>query len=119
MLYLLFLFLQKSNQTCFYLYDGKDEFLSYFPRFAEGFAEVEEQLADIEWYAELLRDNTSYLWDYTRKDFAASIDVQKEFKSFIFYCYQDHNLTWKKYTENWDVFKWKKFMEKVMPNESN
>jgi len=98
--------------------DGKDEFLSYFPRFAEGFAEVEEKLADIEWYAELLRDNTSYLWDYTRKDFAASIDVQKEFQSFIFYCYQDHNLTWKKYTEDWDVFKWKKFMEKVMPNES-
>ena len=99
--------------------DGKDEFLSYFPRFAEGFAEVEEQLADIEWYAELLRDNTSYLWDYTRKDFAASIEVQKEFQSFIFYCYQDHNLTWKEHVKDWDVFKWKKFMEKVMPNESN
>ena len=79
----------------------------------------EEQLADIEWYAELLRDNTSYLWDYSRKDFAASIDVQKEFKSFIFYCYQDHNLTWKEYVKDWDVFKWKKFMEKVMPNESD
>ena len=93
--------------------DGKDEFLSYFPRFAEGFAKVEEQLADIEWYAELLRDNTSYLWDYTRKDFAASIEVQKEFQSFIFYCYQDHNLTWKEYVKDWDVFKWKKFMEKI------
>lgn len=98
--------------------DDKDEFLSYFPRFAEGFAEVEEQLADIEWYAELLRDNTSYLWNYTRKDFAASIEVQKEFKSFIFYCYQDHNLTWKEYVKDWDVFKWKKFMEKVVFDES-
>ena len=99
--------------------DGKDEFLSYFPRFAEGFAEVEEQLADIEWYAELLRDNTSYLWDYSRKDFAANIDVIKPFQSFIFRCYENHAMTWKKYTEDWDVFKWKKFMEKVMPNESN
>ena len=93
--------------------DGKDEFLSYFPRFAEGFAEVEEQLADIEWYAELLRDTTSSIWDYSRKDFAASIDVIKPFQSFIFRCYEDHSMTWKKYTEDWDVFKWKKFMEKI------
>ena len=93
--------------------DGKDEFLSYFPRFAEGFAEVEEQLADIEWYAELLRDNTSYLWDYTRKDFAANIEVQKEFQSFIFRCYENHTMTWKEYVKDWDVLKWKKFMERV------
>lgn len=93
--------------------DGKDEFLSYFPRFKKDFEEVEEQLADIEWYAELLRGNTSVFWDYSRKDFAANIDVQKEFESFIFYCYQDHNLTWKKYTENWDIYRWKNFMEKV------
>lgn len=91
--------------------DGKDEFLSYFPRFAERFAEVEERLADIERYAELLRDNTSYLWDCTRKDFAASIDVQKEFKSFVFRCYEDHSMTWKEYVKDWDVLKWKKFME--------
>ena len=100
------------------LNDGKDEFLSYFPRFKKDFEEVEEQLSDIEWYAELLRGNTSTFWNYSRKDFAASIDVQKEFKSFVFYCYQDHNLTWKKYTENWDVFKWKNFMERVIFDES-
>jgi hypothetical protein len=93
--------------------DGKDEFLSYFPRFAEGFAEVEEQLADIEWYAELLRDNTSYLWDYTRKDFAASIDVTKPFQSFIFRCYEDHSMTWKKFTENWDIHAWERMIERV------
>ena len=93
--------------------DGKDEFLSYFPRFAEGFAEVEEQLADIEWYAELLRDNTSYLWDYTRKDFAASIDVIKPFQSFIFRCYEDHSMTWKKFTENWDIHAWERMIERV------
>ena len=99
--------------------DGKDEFLSYFPRFAERFTEVEEQLADIEWYAELLRDNTSYLWDYTRKDFAASIDVIKPFQSFVYRCYENHTMTWKEYVKDWDVLKWKKFMEKVMPNESD
>lgn len=93
--------------------DGKDEFLSYFPRFAEGFAKVEKQLADIEWYAELLRDNTSYLWDYSRKDFAASVDVIKPFQSFIFRCYEDHSMTWKKYTEDWDIHTWERMIERV------
>ena len=98
--------------------DGKDEFLSYFPRYAEGFAKVEGQLADIEWYAELLRENTSYLWDCARKDFVASIDVQKEFQHFVFRCYENHTMTWKKYTEDWDIYKWKKFMERVIIDES-
>lgn len=95
------------------LNDGKDEFLSYFPRYAEGFAEVEEKLADIEWYAELLRDTTSSIWDYSRKDFAASIDVIKPFQSFIFRCYEDHSMTWKKFTENWDIHAWERMIERV------
>lgn len=95
------------------LNDGKDEFLSYFPRYAKGFAEVEEKLADIEWYAELLRDNTSYLWDYPRKDFAASIDVIKPFQSFVYRCYEDHSMTWKKYTEDWDIHAWEHMIERV------
>ena len=95
------------------LNDGKDEFLSYFPRYAEGFAEVEEKLADIEWYAELLRDTTSSIWDYSRKDFAASIDVIKPFQSFIFRCYEDHSMTWKKYTEDWDIHAWERMIERV------
>ena len=95
------------------LNDGKDEFLSYFPRYAEGFVEMEEKLADIEWYAELLRDTTSSIWDYSRKDFAASIDVIKPFQSFIFRCYEDHSMTWKKFTENWDIHAWEHMIEKV------
>ena len=95
------------------LNDGKDEFLSYFPRFKEGFAEVEEKLADIEWYAELLRDTTSSIWDYSRKDFAASIDVIKPFQSFVYRCYEDHSMTWKKYTENWDIHAWERMIERV------
>ena len=95
------------------LNDGKDEFLSYFPRFKEGFAEVEEKLADIEWYAELLRDTTSSIWDYSRKDFSASIDVIKPFQSFVYRCYEDHSMTWKKYTENWDIHAWERMIERV------
>ena len=95
------------------LNNGKDEFLSYFPRFKKGFAEVEGKLADIEWYAELLRNTTSSIWDYSRKDFAASIDVIKPFQSFIFRCYEDHSMTWKKFTENWDVHAWERMIERV------
>ena len=98
--------------------DGKDEFLSYFPRFKKDFEEMEEQLADIEWYAELLRGNTSAFWNYSRKDFAASIDTIKPFQSFVFRCYEDHSMTWKKYTEDWDINRWKNFMEKVIFDES-
>ena len=95
------------------LNDGKDEFLSYFPRFNEGFAEVEEKLADIEWYAELLRDTTSSIWDYSRKDFAASIDIIKPFQSFIFRCYEDHSMTWAAYTKDWDIHAWERMIERV------
>lgn len=95
------------------LNDGKNEFLSYFPRYAEGFAEVEEKLADIEWYAELLRNTTSSIWDYSRKDFAASIDVIKPFQSFIFRCYEDHSMTWAEYTKDWDIHAWERMIERV------
>ena len=95
------------------LNDGKDEFLSYFPRYAEGFAEVEEKLADIEWYAELLRDTTSSIWDYSRKDFAASIDVIKPFQSFVFRCYEDHSMIWAAYTKDWDIHAWERMLERV------
>lgn len=108
----------KPNCLSLILNDGKDEFLSYFPRFKNDFEEIEEQLGDIEWYAELLRDNTSVFWDYSRKDFAASVDTIKPFQSFVFRCYEDHSMTWKKYTEDWDINRWKNFMEKVIPNES-
>lgn len=93
--------------------DGKDEFLSYFPRFKKDFEEVEEKLADIEWYAELLRDTTSSIWDYSRRDFAESIDVIKPFQSFIFRCYEDHSLTWAAYTKDWDIHMWERIIERV------
>ena len=93
--------------------DGKDEFLSYFPRFAEGFTEVEKKLEEINNYAEMIRENTSYLWFYSRKDFAQSIEVMKSYQSFAFKCYENHNLTWKEFTKDWDINKWKNFMEKL------
>ena len=95
------------------LNDGKDEFLSYFPRYAEGFVEMEEKLTDIEWYAELLRENTSVFWDYPRKDFAESIDVIKPFQSFVFRCYEDHSMTWTEYTKDWDIHAWERMLERV------
>lgn len=94
--------------------DGKDEFLSYFPRFKANFEEVEEQLRALEHCASVLKDNTSYFWDYPRKDFVAQIEVPKLFQTFIFRCYENHSLTWKDFTKDWDLNKWKK----VISNES-
>ena len=94
--------------------DGKDEFLSYFPRFKANFEEVEEQLRALEYCASVLKDNTSYFWDCSRKDFVAQIEVPKLFQTFIFRCYENYSLTWKDFTNNWDLNKWKK----VISNES-
>ena len=55
---------------------------------------------------------------FARKDFAANIEVQKEFQSFVFRCYENHAMTWKEYVKDWDIFKWKKFMERVITDES-
>ena len=88
---------------------------SYFPRpLPKALLKVEEQLADIEWYAELLRDNTSYLWIIPVRILPRALRFRRISPLFSI-ATKIHNLTWKEYS--WDVFKWKKFMEKVN-NES-
>lgn len=95
------------------LNNGEDEFLSYFPRFKEEFEKVKSQLKSINQYANLLRETTSYIWDYARKDFALSIDVLKPFESFVYNCYKNHDLTWEEYIKDWDTNKWSQFLEKI------
>lgn len=88
------------------------EFLNYFPQYKKDIEEMKEIFALMNEEAEMLRDRTSEFWDFARKDFVASIDVPKPFQSFIFKCYEDHKLTWKKFTANWDYNKWKGFLKK-------
>lgn len=88
------------------------EFLSYFPQYKKDIEEMEEIFTLMNEEAEMLRDCTSEFWDCARKDFVASIDVPKPFQSFIFKCYEDHVLTWKKFTADWDYNKWKGFLKK-------
>lgn len=88
------------------------EFLNYFPQYKKDIEEMKEIFALMNEEAEMLRDRTSEFWDYARKDFVASIDVPKPYQSFIFKCYEDHKLTWKKFTADWDYNKWKGFLKK-------
>lgn len=88
------------------------EFLNYFPQYEKDFEEMKEIFARMNEEAEMLRDHTFIFWDLARKDFVASIDVPKPFQSFIFKCYEDHNLTWEKFTADWDYNKWKGFLKK-------
>jgi hypothetical protein len=88
------------------------EFLNYFPQYEKDIEEAKEIFAQMNEEAEMLRDCTSEFWDCARKDFVASIDVPKPFQSFIFKCYEDHALTWKKFTADWDYNKWKRFLKK-------
>lgn len=88
------------------------EFLNYFPQYKKDIEEMKEIFALMNEEAEMLRDRTSEFWDFARKDFVASIDVPKPYQSFIFKCYEDHKLTWKKFTADWDYNKWKGFLKK-------
>ena len=88
------------------------EFLNYFPQYKKNIEELKEIFALMNEEAEMLRDRTSEFWDFARKDFVASIDVPKPYQSFIFKCYEDHKLTWKKFTADWDYNKWKGFLKK-------
>lgn len=88
------------------------EFLNYFPQYEKYIEEMKEIFALMNEEAEMLRDRTSEFWDCARKDFVASIDVPKPYQSFIFKCYEDHALTWKKFTADWDYNKWKRFLKK-------
>lgn len=88
------------------------EFLNYFPQYRKDIEEMKEIFALMNEEAEMLRDHTLIFWDFARKDFVASIDVPKPYQSFIFKCYEDHKLTWKKFTADWDYNKWKGFLKK-------
>lgn len=88
------------------------EFLNYFPQYEKDIEELKDLFALIKEEAEMLRDRTSEFWDYARKDFVMFIDVPKPYQSFIFKCYENHKLTWKKFTADWDYNKWKGFLKK-------
>lgn len=88
------------------------EFLNYFPQYEKDIKEMKEIFALMNEEAEMLRERTSEFWDYARKDFVASIAVPAPYQPFIFKCYEDHKLTWKKFTADWDYNKWKRFLKK-------
>ena len=88
------------------------EFLNYFPQYEKDIEEMKEIFALMNEEAEMLRERTSEFWDCARKDFVASIAVPAPYQPFIFKCYENHKLTWKKFTADWDYNKWKRFLKK-------
>lgn len=103
----------KPNPFEIILNADPQEFLSYFPWFKETFDAAQDELKQIAAYADLAGENTSYFWDLPRGEFSAVIDVEGQFKNFVFARYANHNLTWEEYTKNWDWIAWKNFLKKL------
>lgn len=103
----------KPNAYEIILTGDSQEFLSYFPWFKGAFDAAEEELNQIAAYANLAGENTSYFWDLPRGEFSVFIDVEGQFKNFIFARYSNHTLTWEEYTKRWDWNMWKNFLRKI------
>lgn len=95
-----------------YLNGDVPEFLNYFPQYKPELNNIRVIFNNIEQEAEIYKENTSLFWDLTRKDFVMYIDVPYVFNSFVFKCYENHELTWKDFVKGWDYFKWKSFFKK-------
>jgi hypothetical protein len=51
-----------------------------------------------------------------RADFAKCVfrgGVPVYYQSYVFKTYENHSYSWRNYTENWDIYDWKRVLERA------
>lgn len=95
------------------LNNDADELLVYFPQYTEEVNRLKQLLEDVKTLAENYHNWASYIWNLARKDYAMQVqrDVPKYLQPYIYKVYENHELAWVTFTEDWSVNKWEKFLE--------
>ena len=55
-------------------------------------------------------------YDFPRAEFAKCVfrgGVPVYFQSYVFKTYENHNLTWREYTKDWNIYDWKRILDRA------
>ena len=106
----------KPDFLQYVLEHNEDELLAYFPNYKTDIEKVKEYLRLLERRAYMHIERLSVYYSLTRPEFAKVIfnsGVPSYYQSFIFKTYENRQLTWKEYTQDWDIFAWRRVLDRA------
>lgn len=106
----------KPDFLAYVLEHNEDELLSYFPEYRNDIDITKSKLTMLENRAHMYADQLSRYLGLSRAEFAKCVfhnGVPTYFQSYVFKTYEKHDLSWGEYTENWDVYDWKRVIERA------
>lgn len=104
----------KPDFLKYYLEHDEEELLAYFPEYQEEFDKLDAKFDAIANMAQYHVRRMQDLRQLPRGDFARMVfsrGIPKYLQSYVFKNYEDPTLTWGQYTQDWDYYKWKNFLE--------
>lgn len=89
-----------------------EEFLSYFPEYGKRVKELEEKMKMCEIYAAAAKTNALEYFKRPRAEYVEYVHRMspRRFWDFLFKCYDQHDLTFKEYSEKFSSKKWEEYV---------
>ena len=95
---------------------NEDELLAYFPEYQLDVDAMKGKLCMLENRAHMYADQMARYYELPRADFAKCLfrgGVPVYYQSYVFKTYENHSYSWGEYTENWDIYDWKRVFERA------
>lgn len=95
---------------------NESELLAYFPEYAEDLNEVHRKLNKLCYLAHYHRDEMAYYRSLSRGEFANIVfrrGIPVYLQAYVFKTYENPNLKWEDYTQEWDIYKWRNIIDRA------
>lgn len=94
---------------------NESELLCYFPQFETEVKEIQLSFKKLCQMANYFHKELSNYYSLSRKEFAQSVfrRVPVYLQSYVFSTYENREMTWEEYTQNWDIYRWKNIYERA------
>ncbi len=106
----------KPDLVQYVIEHNEDELLAYFPEYRRDIAKLKDKFRLLEHKAHTYVHIMERYYEMSRADFAKCVfrgGVPVYFQSYVFKTYENHKLTWREYTRDWNVYDWKRILERA------
>ena len=106
----------KPDILQYVLEHNENELLAYFPEYGYEVENMKGKLYLLEKRAHMYVGQMARYYELPRADFAKCVfrgGVPVYYQSYVFKTYENHSYSWRDYTENWDIYDWKRILERA------
>lgn len=106
----------KPDFIQYVLEHNEGELLAYFPEYKEEIEKTKVTFRLLERKAHTYVHIMERYYELPRAEFAKCVfrgGVPVYFQSYVFKTYENHNLTWREYTKDWNIYDWKRVLERA------